>query len=99
MPILARPPLARPIACVTLITACGAAACVPLQDLDDYRSAPPVGAVTLPDGENDAGSGSGSPAPAGGMGTSSEQPPNPTGPLSGTPVGPSGSELGGPEGP
>jgi hypothetical protein len=79
---------------VTLITACGAASCVPLQDLDDYRSSPPVRGVALPDGENDAGAGSVTPAPVG-TGASSEQPVSPTGPLSGAPLGPSGSELGG----
>jgi hypothetical protein len=79
---------------VTLITACGAASCVPLQDLDDYRSAPPVGGATQPEGDTDAGPGSVLPGPMGAGG--SEQLPIPTGPLSGVPGGSNGSDLGGP---
>lgn len=67
-----------------LLTACGAVACMPLEDLDDYRSAPPPG-VTFFAGAAGEGPGAEVAAPAGGAG--SERPVAPTGPLSGAPVG------------
>lgn len=101
MPTLARPPLARLTARVTLITTIGAASCVPLQDLDEYRqpntgtpAVPPAGPAEDPGGEEAVGSDP--PNNAGSAGASAgEGTPVPSGPLSGTAGASGNGQLGG----
>jgi len=76
--MLARPPLARSRATITLIAACGIAACMPLRDLDEYRE-PAAGAALPTQSPADEPSA----VPTGAGGADGERPVSPTGPLSG----------------